>query len=156
MTSGDWIAIAALLVAISVAIAQYRLQSKTAGQQQQLQERLAAIEEDRRSEELATRTTALVICEKQRTSTSSGRLATMLVFKNVGQAVALDVWFDREPLATIITGDEDGTYPRLAPGQEWRILADPTMGDPERVTFRYGWTDDGGEHEEEFVYSVFA
>jgi hypothetical protein len=30
------------------------------------------------------------------------------------------------------------------------------MGDAERVTFRYGWTDNSGQHEEVFVYSVFT
>ena len=43
-----------------------------------------------------------------------------------------------------------------ARGQEWKILADPTMGDPDRITFRCGWTDDLGEHEEEMIYIVFA
>jgi hypothetical protein len=30
------------------------------------------------------------------------------------------------------------------------------MGDPDRITFRCGWTDDLGEHEEEMIYIVFA
>lgn len=156
MDASDWIALTALILATGVGIAHYRLQKKTSYAQNLLQERLAAIEEQRRSEELATRSTALIVCEKRKEATSSGRLATWLVFRNAGQATAINIWFEREPLASIITGDEDDRYPRLLPGQEWKILADPTMGDPERVTFRYGWTDDGGQHEEEFVYSVFA
>jgi hypothetical protein len=156
MDSSNWIALAALVLATGVGIAHYRLQKTTSSAQNLIQERLAAIEEERRSEELASRTTALVICEKQKEMRSSGSNATWLVFRNDGQAVAHDVWFEREPLASIITGNEDARYPRLAPTQEWKILADPNMDDPERVTFRYGWTDDGGGHEEVFVYSVFT
>jgi type II secretory pathway pseudopilin PulG len=156
MQPGDWIALAALVIAILVGVAQYRLQKATARTQNQLQERLAAIEEQKRSEELASRSAALIVCEKRQDATSSGRLATWIVFRNDGQAVALDVWFEREPLAPLITSDEESHYPGLAPGQEWKILADPNMGDPERIIFRYGWTDDFGQHDEEMVYSVFT
>lgn len=153
---GDWIALAALVIAVLVGVAQYRLQKATADAQRQLQERLAAMEEERRSEEVANRSTAVVVCEKRKEPTSKGRLATWIVFRNIGQAAARDVWFEREPLAGLITGDENADYPRMAPGQEWKILADPTMGDPERITFQYGWTDDAGDHQEEVVHSVFT
>jgi hypothetical protein len=156
MQPGDWIALAALLIAVLVGIAQYRLQKTTARSQTELQERLGTIEEERRSEELTRRTQALIVCSKRKEPTSSGHLATWLVFTNDGQAAALDVWFEREPLENIIAGNQGDTYPRLAPGQEWKILATPSMNDPERVTFRYGWSDDAGSHEEEIIYSVFG
>lgn len=154
--AGDWIALAALVIAIAVGVVQYRLQKVTATTQNQIQERLAAIEEERRSEEITRRSVALIVCEKRKEPTASGRLATWIVFTNLGQAVARDIWFERGPLEPLITSGEEDHYPRLAPGQEWKILADPTMGDPERIIFRYGWTDDFGEHEEETVYSVFT
>ncbi len=154
--NGDWIALAALAVAIWVGIAHYRLQKTSGKRQQEIQERLAAIEEARRHEELASRSAALVVCEKRKDPTSSGRLATWIVFRNDGSAVARDVWFERQPLASLITGDEEDRFPRLMPGQEWMILADPTMGLPDRISFHYGWTDDGGHHEEEMTYSVYT
>lgn len=156
MQPGDWIALAALVIAILVGVAQYRLHKATARVQNQLQERLALIEEQKRSEELASRSAALIVSEKRKEATSSGRLATWIVFRNDGQAVAVDVWFERGPLASLLTDGEKDQYPTLAPGQEWKLLADPTMGDPVRIIFRYGWTDDFGQHDQEMVYSVFT
>lgn len=156
MENGDWIALAALAVALWVGIAHYRLQKTSGKRQQEIQERLAAIEEARRHEELANRSAALIVCEKRKDPTSSGRLATWIVFRNDGSAVARDVWFEREPVARLITSDEEANFPRLAPGQEWKILADPTMDDPPRITFDYGWTDKAGAHTERMVYPVFS
>lgn len=132
---------------VGVGIAQYQLHKKTSREQQRLQERLTAIEEQKRSVELASRSAALVVCEKRKEPTSRG-VTTWIVFRNDGQARAparaVDLWFEREPLSSLLTGDEEAHYPRLMPGQEWKVRADPTMGLPDRITFRYGWTDAGG------------
>lgn len=146
MQPGDWIALVALAIAIFLA----------ARTQSQLEARLTAIEEQKRSQDLPTHSTALIVCEKRKEAMSSGRLATWIVFRNDGQAVAVDIWFDRYPLAPLLPSDQTDQYPRLAPGQEWKLLAEPTMNDPEQITFRYGWTDDMGTHDEKMVYSVFT
>jgi hypothetical protein len=108
------VAIAALVIAALVGIVQYRLHKHTAKTQNNLQRRLAAIEEDRRSEELASRSAALIVCEEQKEPTSSGRLATWLVFRNAGEAVAREVWFERAPLVSLIPSDEEDRHPGLA------------------------------------------
>jgi hypothetical protein len=156
MEAGDWIALAALVIAIWVGVAHYRLEKLSGTRQLDIQGRIAAIEEAKRDEELANRAAARVVCEKREEPRSNGTIATLIVFRNDGAAAARDVWFEREPLSSLISGSEDARFPRLMPGQEWKILADPTFGLPDRIAFRFGWSDDAGTHEEDMVYSVYT
>lgn len=156
MSFSDGVAVAALVVALGVGVAHYLLQKRVAADQHALQSRLAAIEEERRSEELASRSSASVECRKEQQPTASGHVANWLVFQNTGQVEATDVWFEAESLEWLIPSNVSHEHPLLAPGQEWTVLADPNIGDPERAVFRYGWTDARGSHERQFVLDVFS
>lgn len=139
-----------IVAAISAAIALAALvvSIKVARRQTAIQERLTAIEEARRAEEVEARARA-------RVTASFLRADSQLVLHNEGAALARDVTAevasqDGAEVAEVYGLDE--TLPAdLQPGQRmpFRVMLDLGMGATMRVTVR--WTDEAGSHEEPFT-----
>jgi hypothetical protein len=151
LASGLALAISALaLLASSVAyVRQHRLQA-----------RMAAIEEARREEEVASRLKADVTAEFESETREGSRSKNYwLVLINRGPAVARDVDFTfippekgeaPEPL------DHDHSFPlSLDPEQRYRIICVVVMGTAASVQVKIDWKDDRGPQTKTLVLTIF-
>lgn len=139
------IALAALVVSIVVA-----------KRQTEVQERLAAVEEARRADEVAARSRAQVTASIQRMP-GDGRWPgqQVLVLRNEGAAVA------RQVLATV---DERPGTPKpiglddlsadLQPRQEMPFLLPVSLGDEPVLRLTVRWTDQLGDHTEPYTLQL--
>jgi hypothetical protein len=133
------IALAALLVSIVVA-----------RRQTAIQERVAAIEEARRAEEVEARAQARVTA-----SVVPGGPRTQLILHNEGPALARGVGLDVASLdgnpAPPILGIEEASPADLQPGQQMTFPVPVSYGDAAVVRVTVRWTDEAGGHEEPFT-----
>jgi hypothetical protein len=142
--AGVLIALLALVVSVVVARRQTRIQ-----------ERLAAIEEARRAEEVAARGRAWVTASLRRDQRDARGRDLRLVLRNEGPAFAGHVWFTAEkgPGVPEVQGTE--TLPLdLQPGQEVMFPVSPLLGSRAVLQVVVGWTDEDGELEHEERYTL--
>ena len=127
-----------------------------------LQQRLAAIEEDRRREEVASRSQADVGArfESYLSSTTPAHRNYQLVLSNAGQARA-------EGVTVGLVGPIEGNAPDLMmkghsfpialdPGQEYAIGAVVVMGAPPSVEVLLQWEDGTGSREKMLNLTLFG
>jgi hypothetical protein len=127
-----------------------------------LQQRLAAIEEDRRREEVASRSQADVGArfESYLSSTTPAHRNYQLVLSNAGQARADEVTVE-------LVGPIEGNAPDLMksghsfpialdPGQEYAIAAAVVMGTPPSVDVLLRWEDGTGSREKTLNLTLFG
>jgi hypothetical protein len=134
-----FIAVVALVVSVIVAT-----------RQTAIQERVAAIEEARRAEEVAARTRAQVTAR-----ILHGEPDPELVLRNEGPALARGVdahvgYFDVDNVFPPVIG-LDLLPADFQPGQEMRFSIPMALGDPVMLRVLVRWTDGAGEHEEPFA-----
>jgi hypothetical protein len=138
------IALAALVVSIVVA-----------KRQTAIQERVAAIEEARRAEEVEAQTRARVTASLVHQQRDARHQQTRLVLHNEGPALARNVEAELEegPRIPSVIGLE-ALPVDLQPSQAIPFLVPLAMGDATmfRVTVR--WTDEAGGHEERYTLST--
>jgi hypothetical protein len=119
--------------------------------QYRLDRKVAAIEEERRAEEVTSRLTADVTAEFESRPRRGTAIAEehSLVLINRGPARAIDVdieYPDDERLPRLMT--EGMGFPiALDPGQRFRILAIPHYGGSPSVQLTLRWTDGRGSRE---------
>lgn len=156
--------VAAVLVAIYFARRQVRLgreQADLVREQADLQRRLAAIEVDRREEELGARDLAELIAEFVPGATSTGSAKHDFVITNLGPAVAREIDFeisgvkpsDPVPVDVLRTG-HSFPIPMLHPGQTYSVLADPVRGTGSAARVILRWEDDTGDREMVLILNV--
>jgi hypothetical protein len=150
-TISDVVSVVSVLIsaaAFGFAVYTWRRQSKVQG-------RLAAIEEDRRTEELSSRTKADVVASFERRPSSGQSPRQILVLWNRGQAVASQVVIefptmqgDRSPLL-------DNPFPvSIGPGLKIELPVAFVFGDPSVLPVRVTWVDETGHHDETFDVST--
>jgi hypothetical protein len=143
------IALLALGVSIAVAVNQARI----AREQTTIQERLAAIDEARRVEEVAARTQARVIASIRFASLAEPEL----VLHNEGLALARGVQAEVESLdgnpLPIFEGI-DVLPEDLQPGQPITFQIIGASGDADTVRVTVCWTDEAGDHEEPWTLRI--
>jgi hypothetical protein len=149
------IALLALVVSIIVA------QRQTA-----IQERLAAVEEARRAEEVEARTRARVTASIMRVETpplirtvasSPAPISwpVLLVLRNEGPALARDVQVQVEEAPHVPTVNGLEVLPvDLQPGQPMTFHMPVAMGDAATIRVTVRWTDGAGGHEEPFTLQI--
>ena len=130
-----------------------------------LEQRLAAIEEDRGREEVASRLQANVGARFESfassyTAASGGARNYQLVLSNAGPARAESVTFE---LVGPIEGNapdlmmEDHSFPiALDPGQEYTIAAAVVVGTPPTVDVLLRWQDGTGTREKTLNLTLFG
>jgi hypothetical protein len=133
------IALVALVVSVVVA-----------RRQTAIQERVAAIEEARRAEEVAARTRAQVTARISR-----GDPDPELVLRNEGPALARGVealvgCFSWGPSSPPVIG-LDVLPVDFQPGQDMRFPIPVALGDSVMLRVLVRWTDGAGEHEQPFA-----
>jgi hypothetical protein len=137
-------------VIAAIALAALIVSWWVARRQTAIQERVAAIEEARRAEEVEARGRARVTASLER---GGGRL--QLVLRNEGQAVARSVKAELEqgPRTPAVLGLEDLPVD-LQPGQPMPFPIPMALGDATmfRVTVR--WADEAGDHEKPYKLST--
>jgi hypothetical protein len=149
-TISDGVSVVSVLVsaaAFGFAIYTWRRQSEVQG-------RLATIEQDRRAEELALRTKAVVLPSFERQPRGQ-RPREVLVLWNRGQALANEVMVefptmegDRSPLL-------DNPFPvSIGPDQRIEIPAAFVYGDPSVLPVRVTWVDEAGPDDQTFDVST--
>jgi hypothetical protein len=141
------LSLAALIVAALVA------RSQTA-----IQFRLAAIEEARRAEEVASRAQARVTARFTRGQVRPneyGGFAGYVVLRNEGAALARDVTIFVEPGEDVpeVLGLEDLPVD-LQPGQPLELPVVMVLGDATSFDLSVRWADESGNHEEPFTLST--
>ena len=127
-----------------------------------LEQRLAAIEEDRRREEVAPRSQADVGArfESYLSSTTPAHRNYQLVLSNAGQARAEEVTVE-------LVGPIEGNAPDLMkskhsfpialdPGQEYAVAAAVVMGTPPSVDVLLRWEDGTGSREKTVNLTLFG
>jgi hypothetical protein len=72
-------------------------------------------------------------------SLSEGDKARRLVVLNVGMSPAYAVRLDIHPDGDLVGGSGQ-TFPRIDPGQEWRLLFDRSPGSPGKYYWTLTWT----------------
>jgi hypothetical protein len=147
---GVFVEVAVQFITALIALAALVVSSMVARRQTAIQERLAAIEEARRAEELEARTVA-------RVTVSMGRpLDPHLVLRNHGPAVAHGVELEvpEGPHIPLVRGVTEALPADLLPDQElaFAVPVDLATTRVFRVTVR--WTDGAGEHEEQVVLQI--
>lgn len=148
------IALAALVVSIVVA-----------RRQTAIQERLAAIEEARRAEEVEARSRAHVSVSIARSGPRESAMVTvtaavvswpaLLAVRNDGPALARGVALtDEGPQAPRIMGLEILPVD-LQPAQQMVFAIPVELSDNPIVRVRVRWTDEAGDHEEPYTLQAF-
>jgi hypothetical protein len=130
--------------------------------QHRLQQRLAAIEEDRRREEVASSLQADIGArfESYLSGTTPAHKNYQLVLSNAGQATAEEVTVE-------LVGPIEGNAPDLMksghsfpialdPGQEYAIAAAVVMGTPPSVDVLLRWEDGTGSREKTLNLMLFG
>lgn len=146
-----------VVAAISMVIALVALvvSWRVARRQTAIQERVAAIEEARRVEEVEARTRARVTVDVVHEQRDARRRDSRLVLHNEGPALARDVEVEVEegPQVPSVIGLE-ALPVDLQPGQQRRFIV--AVGVKDATTFRVSvrWTDEAGGHEEPFTLST--
>jgi Flp pilus assembly protein TadB len=149
--------LAAISAAISAVISIVALvvSWRVARRQTAIQERVAAIEEARRAEEVEARARARVTASLMHEQRDPRRRVTRLVLHNEGPALARGVEVELEEGQQIpgIIGIE-ALPVDLQPGQRMPFIVSVGLADAMtfRVTVR--WTDEAGGHEEPFTLSI--
>lgn len=83
----------------------------------------------------------------QVTLVSATRSSDRLVVRNVGSASAHNVEVAVEPPDDLVGGSPQD-FPRIDPGQDWRLIFARSLGSPSRYHWTVRWRDDdGNEHE---------
>jgi len=133
------VAIIALLVAIIVAVVERRQAS-----------RITAIQEARRSEEVADRQAAHLVVQFEPIKTSGGVPGRRLVIHDDGPAAARDIDVELDPQA-----EENGPelyeppWPlTLQVGQRFEVMAIVSASTPMDVGATVRWSDERGPHED--------
>jgi hypothetical protein len=140
-----------VLAAISAVISLVALfvSWRVARRQTGIQERLAAIEEARRAEEVKARTLARV------TASLVYLDEHLLILRNEGQALARGVQVEPEqgPEHSPIIGLE-ALPVDLQPGQRMTFRVALVLGDEPMLRITVRWTDEAGEHAEPYSLST--
>jgi hypothetical protein len=135
------LAAAALLISVVVAIRQLQLQSG----QHKLQKAIAAIEEERRGEELVSGQSAEILVEIRRHLDDKGKTRSRLILSNVGEAEARNVTFDPSSFGDdLLRSEEHLPIRSLQPHQEYPFVMARSMGSPMSYSVDVDWTDDAG------------
>jgi hypothetical protein len=139
------IALAALVVSIVVARRQTRIQ-----------ERLAAVEEARRAEEVEARGRARVVVSIQHEKRGERGLADWLVLHNEGPALARGALVEVEEGKGVpgVIG-LDALPADLQPGQSLRFILTVAMGDGPTMPVTVQWADSAGSHREPYTLLTF-
>jgi hypothetical protein len=84
-----------------------------------------------------------------RVSLTPASRSQRLVIRNVGNASAHNVQLFLDPERGLIGGSGQD-FPRIDPGQDWRLHFSRTMGSPDRYQWRLTWTEapDGQQHDQ--------
>lgn len=137
-----------LILPLIVGITSLGVSIWVAVRQDRLQRRLAAIEVERRSEEVARQKAANVTARLEKGLNSRGRTSHRLVLTNMGEAPARNVsmTFTRGGSAIIMEPD-DLPIPFVDVGQEFRFIAAPSHGDGRVIDVAITWEDDTGAKE---------
>jgi hypothetical protein len=144
------------VVSVLISAAAFGFAVYTWRRQSEVQGHLAAIEQDRRAEELALRAKADVVPSFARRPSSGQRPREVLVLWNRGlQAVANEVMVefptmegDRSPLL-------DNPFPvRIGPDQRIELPVAFVYGDPSVLPVRVTWMDGAGHHDQTFDVST--
>lgn len=119
-------------------------------------ERINAIEEARRREEVESRQRAVVTAEFVPLTTADGRSKCHLVVRNDGPAEARGVDFVLGPEAKDGPLLRDAPFPLevLRPGGSFKMRAVLFGETAPHVTARLSWTDGVGEHADDLLLSV--
>ena len=144
------------VVSVAISAAALGFAVYTWRRQSEVQGRLAAIEEDRRAEELASRAKADVVPSFERRPSRGQRPRAVLVLWNRGQAVASEVMVEFPVL------QEGRSSPLLDNPFPVSIGRDQTIelpvafvwGDPSLLPVRITWVDESGHHDETFDVST--
>lgn len=141
----EFLTFAGILIAILLALLAWAQANRVSHRADAIQERLAAVEEARREDELAEQATASLSVE----FVEHGRNSKRLVVHNFGPARArgIDLVLD--------CNEKDGPWLHAAPfpdldllpGQTFEIPAMTAGATPPSVNGTLSWTDDGGRHE---------
>jgi hypothetical protein len=154
----------AILVSITALVLERRTQKKqhdTEKEQQDIQRRLAAIEEERRAEEVDQRKRAEVTARFDKTVNSLGRLSDRFVVQNLGPAPSREISFEMlQPtpdaeLPRIHTEGHKLPIPYLDRGQEYPFVASVFGSVAPAVEVRLRWEDETGRREKTLVVPVF-
>jgi hypothetical protein len=126
----------ALLVSVAVGIRQLQIQAA----QHSLQERLGAIEEDRRGEELVSRRSAEILLRVEKDDKR-----TQLILSNIGQAEARNITLDKSSFGDDrLMGEDLLPIAVLHPTQDFSVPLIRHWGSPSSYTVTLDWTDDSG------------
>jgi hypothetical protein len=160
------IALAALVVSILVARRQTRIQEQQVSIQEQqakiqtqqtgIQERLAAVEEARRTDELAARERARVTADVRPEERDSRGRSLRLVLHNEGPAVArnANVEVEDSPKTPGLIGLE--VLPAdLQPGQVMKFIVTMGLGDQPALQVIVRWADAAGDHEAPYMLPLY-
>jgi hypothetical protein len=121
-----------------------------------IQERLAAVEEARRAEEVEARGRAWVVVSIQHEKRGERGRDDWLVLHNEGPALARDALVETEEGKGIPDVLGLGTLPAdLQPGQSMRFRVTPAMGDGQTMRVTVQWTDSAGSHKEPYTLLTF-
>jgi hypothetical protein len=143
-------AISAVIAVLALAISAEVHLRQTA-----IQERVAAIEEARRAEEIEARGRARVTASMQREQRDTRGRDLRLVLHNDGPALARSVQaaVEEEPQTPGVLGLE-ALPVDLQPGQFMRFVVTVGLRDTTTMRVTVRWTDEAGDHEEPFTLQV--
>jgi hypothetical protein len=146
------------VVSVLISAAAFGFAIYTWWRQSEVQGRLAAIEQDRRAEELAARTKAYIVPSFEQRPSGGQRPREVLVLRNRGQAVASEV------MVEFPTIEGDRSSPLLDPnpfpvsiGPDQPPMEIPVAfvyGDPSVLPVRVTWVDEAGHHDQTFDVST--
>lgn len=141
-------AISAVIAVLALAIS-----ADVALRQTAIQERLTAIEEARRAEEIAARTRARVTARIGHEQPPQPRY--WLIVHNEGPALArgVDVELEERPQTPTVIGLEDLPVD-LQPGQERRFLVSVGLNDTQTIRITVRWADEAGNHAEPYTLQI--
>jgi hypothetical protein len=145
------------VVSVLISAAAFGFAIYTWRRQSEVQDRLAVIEVDRRTEELASRAKADVVPSFEQTPSSGQRPREVLVLRNRGQAVASEVMVEFPVLQEGRSSPLlDNPFPvNIGPDQPpMEIPVAFVYGDPSVLPVRITWVDEAGHHDQTFDVST--
>jgi len=142
------------VISVLISAAAFGFAVYTWRRQSEVRGRLAAIEEDRCAEELASRAKADVVASFERRPSSGQRPKPVLVLWNRGQAVASQVIVEFPTMEGGRSPVLDNPFPiSIGSGQRTELRAAFVWGDPSVLPVRVTWVDETGHHDETFDVS---
>jgi Flp pilus assembly protein TadB len=148
--------VVAAAVSAAIALAALVVSIVVARRQTEIQERLAAVEEARRAEEVEARGRARVVVSIQHEKRGERGRDEWLVLHNEGPALARDALVEVEKKKGIPDVIGLGALPvDLQPGQSMRFILTVAMGEGPKMPVTVRWTDSAGNHEELWTLLTF-